>query len=218
MELGLKKPHCRRPPSKRPAAERPSNQPRWDWLHMPGTCLRWQDHQYIRRRRSNIFVCDWNRHAVRGDSQPHARTHYWFGCASSSHKKRQQTRRPSFEASAGNPQRTSSVCAGSPYLNVTDQSRDSLFRKAVTRAGIKGLTFHDTRHEAITKLAKKLNILELTKILDHKDIRQIQIYYNESASEIAKKLWMHLNILQSRDKWYCTYLKWSFCTLAKIGI
>lgn len=78
--------------------------------------------------------------------------------------------------------------ASSPYFNVTDESRDSLFRKAVTRASIKGLTFHDARHEAITRLAKKLNILELARMVGHKDIRQLQVHYNETAAEIAKKL------------------------------
>ncbi|WP_058048192.1 tyrosine-type recombinase/integrase [Janthinobacterium sp. Ant5-2-1] len=71
---------------------------------------------------------------------------------------------------------------------MTDESRDSLFRKAVTRAGIEGLIFHDARHEAITRLAKKLNILELARMVGHKDIRQLQVYYNETAAEIAKKL------------------------------
>ena len=78
--------------------------------------------------------------------------------------------------------------ASSPYFNVTDESRDSLFRKAVTRAGIEGLTFHDSRHEAITRLTRKLNILELARMVGHKDIRQLQVYYNETAEEIAKNL------------------------------
>lgn len=78
--------------------------------------------------------------------------------------------------------------ASTPYFNVSDESRDSLFRKAVTHAGIKGLTFHDARHEAITRLTKKLNILDLARMVGHKDIRQLQIYYNETAAEIAKKL------------------------------
>ncbi|MED5615103.1 tyrosine-type recombinase/integrase [Janthinobacterium sp. P210005] len=78
--------------------------------------------------------------------------------------------------------------ANGPYFNVTDKSRDTLFRKAVTRAGIEDLTFHDSRHEAITRLAKKLNILELARMVGHKDIRQLQVYYNETAAEIAKKL------------------------------
>lgn len=68
------------------------------------------------------------------------------------------------------------------------QSLDTLFRKARTRAKILDLTFHDTRHEAITRLAKKLNVLELARMVGHKDLRMLQIYYNETAAEIAKKL------------------------------
>ena len=78
--------------------------------------------------------------------------------------------------------------ADEPYFTVSAESRDALFRKAVARAGIEALTFHDTRHEAITRLAKKLNILELARMVGHKDIRQLQVYYNETAAEIAKKL------------------------------
>lgn len=78
--------------------------------------------------------------------------------------------------------------ARATYFNVSDESRDALFRKAVTRAGIKDLTFHDSRHEAVTRLSKKLGILELARMIGHKDIRQLQVYYNETAAEIAKKL------------------------------
>lgn len=74
------------------------------------------------------------------------------------------------------------------YFNVSDESRDALFRKAVSRAGIEDLTFHDSRHEAVTRLSKKLGILELARMIGHKDIRQLQVYYNETAAEIAKKL------------------------------
>ncbi|MDN2679981.1 site-specific integrase [Janthinobacterium sp. SUN033] len=81
-----------------------------------------------------------------------------------------------------------SPAGNTPYFNVSNESRDVLFRKAVTRAGIKGLTFHDSRHEAITRLSKKLNILELARMVGHKNIRQLQVYYNETAAEIAEKL------------------------------
>lgn len=73
-------------------------------------------------------------------------------------------------------------------FGVGASSLDSLFRKAKGRAQIEGLTFHDTRHEAITRLAAKLNVLELARMVGHKDLRMLQIYYNESASNIAKKL------------------------------
>lgn len=65
---------------------------------------------------------------------------------------------------------------------------DSLFRKAKKMAFIEDLHFHDSRHTAITRLAKKLNVLELARMVGHRDLRQLQIYYNESAEELAKKL------------------------------
>lgn len=66
---------------------------------------------------------------------------------------------------------------------------DALFRVARDeRTDIKGLTFHDTRHEAITRLAKKLHVLDLARAVGHQDIRELQTYYNESADDIASKL------------------------------
>ncbi|TFW18298.1 tyrosine-type recombinase/integrase [Duganella callida] len=65
---------------------------------------------------------------------------------------------------------------------------DAMFRAARKRADIEGLTFHDTRHEAITRLAGKLNVLELARMVGHHDIKQLQTYYNASAEDIAKKL------------------------------
>lgn len=79
--------------------------------------------------------------------------------------------------------RDSTTCLGLTYPQV-----DANFRKARDRSGIKGLVFHDTRHEAITRLAKKLNVLELARMTGHKDIKQLQVYYNETAAEIAKRL------------------------------
>ena len=73
-------------------------------------------------------------------------------------------------------------------FGITTASLDALFRKARIRSGIEDLTFHDTRHEAITRLAKKLNVLELARMVGHKDLKMLQIYYNETAEELAKKL------------------------------
>jgi integrase len=73
-------------------------------------------------------------------------------------------------------------------FGITASSLDALFRKAKTRAGVADLTFHDTRHEAITRLAKKLNVLELARMVGHRDLKMLQIYYNETAEEIGKKL------------------------------
>ena len=50
------------------------------------------------------------------------------------------------------------------------------------------LHFHDTRHEAITRLAKRLDVLELARVVGHRDPRSLMIYYNETAEQLAKKL------------------------------
>ena len=55
-------------------------------------------------------------------------------------------------------------------------------------AGIEDLTFHDTRHEALTRLARKLDVLDLARMVGHRDPRSLMIYYNPTASEIAQRL------------------------------
>lgn len=73
-------------------------------------------------------------------------------------------------------------------FGVTPATMDAMFRKAKEKAQIEGMTFHDTRHEAITRLAKKLHVLDLARMVGHSDIRQLQTYYNETAADIAKRL------------------------------
>lgn len=77
---------------------------------------------------------------------------------------------------------------GKTLFDLTSSTLDANFRKMKTAADIDGLNFHDTRHEAITRLAKKLNVLELARMVGHTDLKMLQIYYNETAAEIAKKL------------------------------
>jgi integrase len=68
------------------------------------------------------------------------------------------------------------------------ENTSALFRKWRLAAGIKDMTFHDTRHEAITRLSKKMDVLALARMVGHRDIRNLMIYYNESAADIAKGL------------------------------
>lgn len=77
---------------------------------------------------------------------------------------------------------------GKPIFALSAASRDALFRKAKEKAGIAGLTFHDTRHEAITRLAKKLQPLDLARMTGHTNLQELLTYYNESARSIAKRL------------------------------
>lgn len=73
-------------------------------------------------------------------------------------------------------------------FNVTTAQIDALFRKAKARAMIDDLHFHDMRHLAITRLAKKLDVLPLARMVGHKDLRMLMIYYNESAENMSAKL------------------------------
>lgn len=75
-----------------------------------------------------------------------------------------------------------------PVFGLTPASLDALWRKLRDRAGVEDLTFHDARHAAITQLAGKLNVLELARMVGHRDLRQLQTYYNAPAEELAKRL------------------------------
>lgn len=75
-----------------------------------------------------------------------------------------------------------------PVFDLTSRQLDVLWRKSRDRAGVVGLTFHDSRAEAITRLSKKLGILDLARMVGHRDLRMLQVYYREEASSIARRL------------------------------
>lgn len=66
---------------------------------------------------------------------------------------------------------------------------EKAFDRARTRAGLTDLHFHDLRHMAATRLAEKLtNILELSAVTGHKELRMLKRYYYPKAEELALKL------------------------------
>ena len=78
---------------------------------------------------------------------------------------------------------------GDSVFDVNSRQVDALFRKARARALIDDLHFHDTRREALTRLAEKLSVMELAKISGHRDLRILQaVYYSPSAEDLADKL------------------------------
>jgi integrase len=81
-----------------------------------------------------------------------------------------------------------SVDDGEPLFGLTSASLDALFRKARKSTLIEDMKFHDTRHEAITRLAAKLNVLDLARMTGHRDLKMLQVYYNASAEDIAGRL------------------------------
>lgn len=69
-------------------------------------------------------------------------------------------------------------------FDVKSTTFDTMFREASPP----GLHFHDSRSEGITRLAKKLDVLDLARVVGHRDPRSLMFYYRESAEEIALKL------------------------------
>ena len=75
-----------------------------------------------------------------------------------------------------------------PVFGLDGTQLDALWRKIRDRPKAEGLTFHDSRHTAITRLSKKLDVLALARMVGHSDLRMLQVYYNETAEELAKRL------------------------------
>lgn len=108
------------------------------------------------------------------------------------HKTYRYTRRPRFVPVTRQAARLLGVLVargGESLFTVSDASRDALFRKATARLGIDDLHFHDSRGEALTILARRVDVLTLQKISGHIDINQLSsAYYRESPEDIAKRL------------------------------
>lgn len=77
---------------------------------------------------------------------------------------------------------------GASVFTITSASLDALFRKARDACKIEGLHFHDTRANAITRLAGKLDIHDLARMIGHRDLKSLLIYYRKSAADIAGAL------------------------------
>lgn len=75
-----------------------------------------------------------------------------------------------------------------PLFDVQPGTRDELFRRAREKAKLSGFTFHDARATALTRLARRVDVLTLARIAGHRDIRTLMVYYRESASDIASRL------------------------------
>lgn len=73
-------------------------------------------------------------------------------------------------------------------FNVESGTRDALFRKARKAAQIQNLHFHDSRAEAIWRLSKKLDVMELARMIGHRDLKSLLLYYNADADDLADLL------------------------------
>ena len=63
------------------------------------------------------------------------------------------------------------------------------WQRLIKRSKIKGLTFHDLRHEAVSRLFEKgLSMPEVALISGHRDPRMLFRYTHLKASDLVKKL------------------------------
>jgi len=73
-----------------------------------------------------------------------------------------------------------------------DLTRDALkqsFKRAVRRAGIKGLHLHDLRHEATSRFFEKgLNVMEVASVTGHKTLQMLKRYTHLSVGDLATRL------------------------------
>lgn len=68
-------------------------------------------------------------------------------------------------------------------------SLDALFRKTRDRVMIEDYHFHDSRADALTRLSRRVDVMELARISGHKNIQLLyDTYYRTRPQEIAKKL------------------------------
>jgi len=78
---------------------------------------------------------------------------------------------------------------GQVFPGVTTEAIKRAYIRAVRRAGIDDLRFHDLRHEATTRLFEKgRNIMEVASITGHKDLRMLRRYTHLKAEDLARKL------------------------------
>lgn len=75
------------------------------------------------------------------------------------------------------------------WFTLTDASRDALFRKYRDQLGLKDLHFHDARGTGGTMLARKMDVLTLSRFMGISDIKLLgEVYYRETAQQIASRL------------------------------
>ncbi len=66
---------------------------------------------------------------------------------------------------------------------------NAAFTRALVRAGLVDVRFHDLRRTAITRMAEKLpNVIELAAVSGHKSLMVLKRYYRPTAAELAQKL------------------------------
>lgn len=78
---------------------------------------------------------------------------------------------------------------GQVFKGWTPNAYRLAYVRAVKRAGISGLTLHDLRHEAASRLFEKgLDMMEVASITGHKSLSMLKRYTHLKAEDLARKL------------------------------
>ena len=66
---------------------------------------------------------------------------------------------------------------------------EQAWRRLLMRAGIKGLRFHDLRHEGVSRLFERgLNVIEVSSVSGHKELRMLKRYTHLNADDLVARL------------------------------
>ena len=77
---------------------------------------------------------------------------------------------------------------GTNVFPVQEGSFGVIFRRVCKELGIVDLHFHDTRHEAVSRLAKVYPVLQLAAISGHRNLKSLQVYYNPTIEELVQHM------------------------------
>lgn len=68
-------------------------------------------------------------------------------------------------------------------------SLEQAWYRLLVRAGVEGLRFHDLRHEGVSRLFERgLNVIEVSSISGHKELRMLKRYTHLSADDLVARL------------------------------
>lgn len=71
-----------------------------------------------------------------------------------------------------------------PAFDLQPEPLSTIFRRTTRALEIDDLHFHDSRREALTRMAKKVNVMDLAKISGHRDIKiLLNTYYSQLKSK-----------------------------------
>ena len=73
-------------------------------------------------------------------------------------------------------------------FSIKQSKLNSFFSKTCKDLEIKNLHIHDARHEATWRLAQIYDVLDLAKIIGHKDVQTLLVYYHPTIDELVSKM------------------------------